>query len=376
MTQFSDFSLCPALKNNLARHGFKQPTPVQAEAIPPALEGRDVLATAQTGTGKTLAFVLPLLESLATGRASRDVQVLILSPTRELAMQIHDTFRLLAEGMNLQAAVVVGGLNERTQLNAVRRGAQVVIATPGRLCDFLDRKLVKLDTVRTLVVDEADRMLDMGFLPALKQILGELPAERQTMFFAATFDQAVAPLVRTYLKDPARVAIGTTTKPVDQVDLRYYEVETDSKLGLLQSLIEQEAGTFLVFARTKRGTENLAKKLALGGIKAARLHGDRTQNQRSQALRGFQDGYYRVLVATDVAARGIHVDGIAHVVNYDLPGAPEDFIHRVGRTGRAGARGTASTFGTRSQRGEVRRMEKALKVQWTRPAPARAQFVS
>lgn len=372
MTQFSDFSICAALKNNLVRHGFKQPTPVQAEAIPPALEGRDVLATAQTGTGKTLAFVLPILEALAPRRDSRGVQALILSPTRELAMQIHETFRLMSEGMNLQAAVVVGGLNERAQLNSVRRGAQVIIATPGRLCDFLDRKLVKLDGVRMLVVDEADRMLDMGFLPALKEILGALPAERQTMFFSATFDQAVAPLVRTYLKDPARVSIGAITKPVEQVDLHYYEVETDSKLGLLQSLLAQETGSFLVFARTKRGTEQVAKKLALGGIKAARIHGDRTQNQRNQALYGFQQGQYRVLVATDVAARGIHVDGIAHVVNYDLPGAPEDFIHRVGRTGRAGARGTATTFGTRSQRGEVRRMEKALKVQLTRRESARS----
>jgi ATP-dependent RNA helicase RhlE len=371
MNNFSDLSLSPALKSNLARHGFVKPTPVQAQAIPPALAGRDLIATAQTGTGKTLAFVVPLVESLIAS-PGRGIQALVLSPTRELAMQIHDVFTLLAAGTGLRSAVVVGGLNERAQLNAIRTGANVVIATPGRLCDFLERRLVRLGSIQKLVIDEADRMLDMGFLPSLTRILSELPASRQTLFFAATIEASIVPLIKTHLKDPVRVTVGLTTKPAEKVDLHFYEVESDRKLGLLHSLLRSEAGSFLVFARTKHGTEKVAKDLARIGVKAARIHGDRTQNQRSQALRGFQQGQYRVLVATDVAARGIHVDGIAHVVNYDLPGAPEDFIHRVGRTGRAGAVGTASTFGTRSQRGEVRRMEKALNVQLTRRQVAAA----
>jgi ATP-dependent RNA helicase RhlE len=366
MKNFSELSLSPALKSNLARHGFKTLTPVQAEAIPPALAGRDLVATAQTGTGKTLAFVLPVLESVLANKETRGIQALVLSPTRELAMQINDVFNNIAAGTGIRGAVVVGGLNERAQLNSIRNGASVVIATPGRLVDFLERKLVKLGAVRMLVIDEADRMLDMGFMPALKRILSEVPETRQTLFFSATMESSVAPLIRTHLKNPVRISLGAITKPVEKVDLHFYEVEPDRKLGLLKSLLNSEAGSFLVFARTKHGTEKVAKDLARGGVRAARIHGDRTQNQRTQALRGFQDGQYRVLVATDVAARGIHVDGIAHVVNYDLPGAPEDFIHRVGRTGRAGAVGTASTFGTRSQRGEVRRIEKALNVQLTR----------
>lgn len=368
MKTFSELSLSPQLKSNLATHGFVQPTPVQAEAIPPALAGQDIVATAQTGTGKTLAFVLPVLESLAKRPVPTGISAVILSPTRELAIQIDETFAKLARGTGLRAAVVVGGLSEKTQLNAIRRGAQVLIATPGRLCDFLNRNLVRLGAVRILVLDEADRMLDMGFLPSLKLILGAMPAERQTMFFSATIETTVAHLVKSYLKDPVRIAIGSITKPVDRIDLRLYEVDTEGKLALLEFLLQEEQGSFLVFARTKRGADRLAKKLAAGGVKSAAIHGDRSQSQRNQALRGFQEGSYRALVATDVAARGIHVEGIAHVVNYDLPQAPEDFIHRVGRTGRAGADGVASTFATRADRGDIRKIEQTLKVQLTRRA--------
>ncbi len=366
MKTFSEFSLSSVLNHNLAKHNFVQPTPVQCEAIPPALAGSDVVATAQTGTGKTLAFVLPLLESLIKNPPGAGASALILSPTRELALQIGEAFAQLAAGTGLRAAVVVGGMSEHQQLVAIRKGAQVLIATPGRLCDFLDRKLVKLGSVRMLVMDEADRMLDMGFLPTIRRIMTELPAGRQTLFFSATIESSVAHLVNEHLKSPVRVAIGSATRPADEIDLHVYEVEQDRKLSLLQLMLKEEEGSFLVFARTKHGADRLSKKLARDGVKAATIHGDRSQSQRNRALSGFQQGEFRVLVATDVAARGIHVEGIAHVVNYDMPRAPEDFIHRVGRTGRAGARGTASTFYTAAERADLRKIERMLKVQLTR----------
>jgi ATP-dependent RNA helicase RhlE len=367
MNKFSELPLCALLQSTLMKHGFVQPTPVQSEAVPPALAGRDVVATAQTGTGKTLAFLLPLIQSLthSQARPASGVRALILAPTRELALQIHETALMLTQGLNLHSAVVVGGMNETTQLRNIRRGTEIIIATPGRLCDFLDRKLIQLGNVGILVLDEADRMLDMGFLPALKQILKHIPEQRQTLLFSATIETSVAHLISAYVKDPVRVAIGAVTKPIDRIDLHVYEVEQDCKLGLLEQLLRQEAGSFLVFARTKHGTDRLARRLSASGFDAARIHGDRTQGQRNQALAGFKNGDYRVLVATDLAARGIHVDDIAHVVNYDLPQVPEDFIHRVGRTGRAGARGTASTFATRGERGDIRKIEAAMKTRLT-----------
>jgi ATP-dependent RNA helicase RhlE len=290
----------------------------------------------------------------------------VLSPTRELAIQIEEVFRTLAAGTGIRTAAVVGGVDEGRQLRAIRNGAEVVIATPGRLCDFLERRLVDLGRVEAVVLDEADRMLDMGFLPSIRAILREMPATRQTLLFSATIEKSVAQLVESQVKDPVRVRIGAMGKPAGLVDLHVYELEHEAKLGMLTHLLESEQGAFLVFARTKRGTDRLAKSLARAGVDAARIHGDRTQGQRNQALAGFKSGTYRVLVATDVAARGIHVDDIAHVVNYDMPQAPEDFTHRAGRTGRAGARGTASTFSLRSERGAVHQIERALNIRMTR----------
>jgi ATP-dependent RNA helicase RhlE len=373
MKTFSELPLSRVLQTNLTNNAFVVPTPVQAQSIPQQLSGHDLVITAQTGTGKTLAFVLPLLEKLLKNppAAGSGPSALILSPTRELAIQISECFAKLAAGTGIRAAVVVGGLNENAQLQSIKRGAQVVVATPGRLNDFLERRLLKLGGAHHLVLDEADRMLDMGFLPTIKRILGELPAGRQTVFCSATIESSVAHLIHVHLKNPIRVAIGSTTKPSEHIDLHVYEVEQDRKLGLLEKMLRDAEGSFLVFARTKHGADRLAKKLARSGSKAIAIHGNRTQSQRNQALKGFQDGNYRVLVATDVAARGVHVEGIAHVVNYDLPQVPEDFIHRVGRTGRAGMSGTASTFSTREERSEIRKIEKLLDLRLTQqPVPA------
>ena len=295
------------------------------------------------------------------------VKALILSPTRELAIQISETFSKLAAGTGMKAAVVVGGLSEANQLRGIKQGAQVLIATPGRLCDFLKRRLVPLTGVQMVVLDEADRMLDMGFLPSIHLILKAVPHARQTMFFSATIEKSVAHLVESHVKNPVRISIGAITKPVDEVTLHLYQIEPDRKLSLLTHLLREDAsGSFLVFTRTKHGADRLADQLARAGVKAARIHGNRSQSQRNQALDGFKGGKFRVLVATDVAARGIHVDGIAHVVNYDLPQVPEDFIHRVGRTGRAGALGLASTFSTRNEHAEIRKIERELKVNLVR----------
>lgn len=352
--------------SNLKKHGFTQATPIQEQAIEPALAGKDLVATAQTGSGKTLAFVLPLIQLLGKDAGATGIRAVILSPTRELAIQINGAFGTMAEGSGIRSAVVVGGLSEASQLQAIRKGAQVIIATVGRLYDFLGRGLVNMSGVRMLVLDEADRMLDMGFLPTIEKIMVKMPAGRQTLFFSATIESSVKHLVAKHVPNGVRIEVGCPTKPPEQVHLHLYEVEQDRKLGLLETMLRQEDGSFLVFARTKRGADRLAKKLACQGVKTATIHGDRSQNQRNQALRGFQEGQYRVLVATDVAARGIHVDGISHVVNYDLPQVPEDFIHRVGRTGRAGAEGTASTFGTRSERGEIARIERTLSIRLIR----------
>jgi ATP-dependent RNA helicase RhlE len=375
MNTFSELTLNARVAANLAQMGLEKPTDVQAQSIPPALEGRDVVATAQTGTGKTLAFVLPLVEKLLKGDKPAGIKAVVLSPTRELAIQIEATFAKVAAGSGMKAVVVVGGMSEFKQLQSLKRGAHVIIATPGRLCDYVRRRLVKLNDVQTLILDEADRMLDMGFLDDLELILKALPTERQTLLFSATLEEAAAKIIPRYLNNPVRVSVGSHTKPAENVELRVMEVRHREKLGLLCDLLaEDESGSFLVFTNTKMGAERLAEQMEYEGIAAESIHGDRSQRQRNEALKAFQEGRFRVLVATDVAARGIHVDGIAHVVNYDLPNAPEDFVHRVGRTGRAGLKGIASTFHSREERGKIRLIEKRLKVAMTRYAPADNSF--
>jgi ATP-dependent RNA helicase RhlE len=366
LTQFKDMPLSAGLQQKLANSLFTTPTPVQASAIPPALDGKDVLATAQTGTGKTLAFLIPVIERLAAQPPSKKIGALVLVPTRELAMQVHEQYEKLRDRKLAPAALVIGGMSEQRQIQAVRKGASVVVATPGRLEDFLRRKLVDLKHVSTLVLDESDRMLDMGFLPAIRRIVAALPRDRQTLCFSATLEASVANLVNDYMKNPVRVALGSTSKPADTVELHAFEVPLADKAEVLRQLLYAEKGQTLIFARTKRGTERLAKNLVRDGFSAAMIHGDRTQSQRTGALNGFDDGKFQVLVATDVASRGIHIDNVAHVINYDLPQIPEDFIHRVGRTGRMGSAGRASTLVSGAEISELRSIERALKLKIAR----------
>ena len=365
ITRFSEFSVSPALLAKLNNNKFTTPTPVQAGAIPPALEGRDVLATAQTGTGKTLSFLIPIIELLQKVEA-RGANALVLLPTRELAMQVEKAYRALRPNQADMVALVVGGMAEGPQLDTIRRGARMIVATPGRLEDYIKRRLVKLDQIKILVFDEVDRMLDMGFQPAIARIVAEVPRQRQTLCYSATLEGKVRDVAQKYLSNPVRVEIGNVSKPAENVELRTFEVEKDKKPELLEHLLGAEQGSFLVFVRTKHGADRLARRLTRSGHAATQIHGDRTQSQRNSALRSFTEGKHRVLVATDVAARGIDVNHVAHVVNYDMPKLAEDFVHRVGRTGRASRSGVASTFAMPEERGELKKIERALSVQMKR----------
>jgi ATP-dependent RNA helicase RhlE len=364
-TQFSQFSLSPALMARLDANKFEIPTPVQAGCIPPALEGRDVLATAQTGTGKTLGFLIPIVEMLQKTEG-RGAHALILLPTRELAMQVETAFRTIRSSNSQTVALVVGGMSEGAQLETIRRGARLIVATPGRLEDFLKRKLVKLDGVKILVLDEVDRMLDMGFQPAIQRIASLLPAVRQTLCYSATLEGSVKDVARKYLNNPVRVEVGSILKPAENVELRAFDVDADKKQELLEHLLGAEEGSFLVFVRTKHGADRVARRLTRSGHSATQIHGDRSQAQRNSALRSFSEGRHRVLVATDVAARGIDVANVAHVVNFDIPKVAEDFVHRVGRTGRASAHGVASTFAGPAERNDLRKIERVLSIQMKR----------
>jgi ATP-dependent RNA helicase RhlE len=364
MQNFSELPISSCLKERLASARFSTPTPIQAAAIPEALEGKDLVATAQTGTGKTLAFLIPIIEKLLQRSAPR-IGGLVLLPTRELAMQVADQYNAL-RGRLSPAALVVGGLPEGRQMDSIRKGAPLVVATPGRLEDFLDRGQIQFSTLQILVLDEADRMLDMGFLPAIRRIVGALPRERQTMCFSATMEGAMARLVKDYTRNPLRLAFGSTLKPSENVRLQALEVAADGKQEALRHMLAKERGRCLVFSRTKRGAERIAKNLNRDGIHAAIIHGDRSQSQRTAALEGFQRGRYRVLVATDLASRGIHVQDIVHVINFDLPEVAENFIHRVGRTGRAGGHGLASTLFAKDQRTELSQLEHTLGIRMER----------
>ncbi len=356
----------------MKHNGFVTPTPVQAAAIPVAFEGDDILATAQTGTGKTLAFMIPIIEMMleedhhakGTKAPHETIEALVLVPTRELAMQVVGEYDKLRGKKLPPAALIVGGIAEKPQLKALKDGARLIVATPGRLEDLMDRGFVKFKGLNILVLDEADRMLDMGFIPAIRRIMKALPGkdDKQTMCFSATLEASVVHLIDQYLQKPVRLEFGSTLKPIDSVQLRAYEVSNEQKLSLLEKLLTEDGGRFMIFTRTKRGAERLTKKLVRDKYHAAMIHGDRSQSQRNAALAGFQQGRYQILVATDVASRGIHVEDVAHVVNYDLPAIPEDFIHRIGRTGRAGGSGIASTFVSGVDVPDFKIIERILKL--------------
>jgi ATP-dependent RNA helicase RhlE len=365
MTTFSELPLSSVLQRKLAAAQFVNLTPIQERAIPPALEGRDVIGTAQTGTGKTLAFLIPLAE-VVTREPTGHTAALVLLPTRELAMQVHEQYEQLRTKSMPRAALIIGGVSEKAQIQSLRAGPELVIATPGRLQDLMTRNFADLRQVKMLVLDEADRMLDMGFLPAIRRILSTLPKRRQTLCFSATMEQSVAGLVDEYMDDPVRVALGSVLKPAESVQLKAYEVRPGEKLQCLRQLLYAEKGQTLIFTRTKRGTERLAKDLVRYGFAVAMIHGGRSQSQRNGALSGFQEGRFQVLVATDVASRGLHVDDVSHVINYDVPKMAEDFIHRVGRTGRAGLHGRASTLAAGAEVLELRQIERTLKLKMER----------
>jgi ATP-dependent RNA helicase RhlE len=358
---FTELPISPYLQDRLRASEFITPTEIQAAAIPHALAGKDVVATAQTGTGKTLAFLLPLMDKMLSQKGTR-AEALVLAPTRELALQIGEQYEQLRGKKLPRPALIIGGTSERAQIQAVRNGSRLIIATPGRLEDLLDRKLVSLENIKTLVLDEVDRMLDMGFIPAIRRIVGQVPRSRQTLCFSATLDHSVAHLIQDYVREPIRLSFGSTQRASESVHLTAYEVEADQKVAMLKRLLRDQDGRALVFVRTKRATDRLADKLKRDGINVGVLHGNRSQSQRNSALKDFQQGKLRVLVATDIASRGIHVDEIAQVINYDLPPIPEDFIHRVGRTGRAGTTGTAATFFSRAERSDLAKLERTLKL--------------
>ncbi len=358
--QFKDFNLDPRLQRNLQAMGFEQPMPIQSAAIPPALKGHDILGSAETGTGKTAAFLLPLLQKLITSPRSRQPRALVLVPTRELALQVADQARQLSQSLSLRLSVIYGGVGIGPQEQALKQGIDVLIATPGRLLDHLARRNVTFTGLKVLVLDEADRMLDQGFWPDIRRIVHGLPRERQTLLFSATLEPMMK-LAGEVTRQPVRVEVEKAVTP-EAITQVLYPVPEHLKFKLLEHLLEDEnLESVLIFARTKHRADRVARHLQRAQISAGVIHGNRSQNQRVAALEAFRHGRTRVLVATDLAARGIDVDGISHVVNYDVPMQPEDYIHRIGRTGRAQAIGQAYTLATPLDTPMIQRIEKVLK---------------
>ena len=364
MTSFIALGLSPSILRAIDEIGYSQPTPIQSAAIPRVLSGRDLIGIAQTGTGKTAAFVLPLLELLAKTplHGPRRPRLLVVAPTRELALQIDENVRLLAKHTKFRCVTIFGGVGEQPQKDALRRGADVIVATPGRLIDLMGSRHVDLRDVRHAVLDEADRMLDMGFLPQIRRIVQALPKERQTLLFSATLSSDIERVTKEFLRNPEVVEIGRRANPADTVEQFLYPVPKSRKIDLLLHLLRDSSlDSVLVFSRTKHGADKIARKLKAAHVETATIHSNRSQSQRVSALTAFKNGKVRVLVATDIAARGIDVEGISHVINFDFPMHAEDYVHRIGRTGRAEAEGDAISFVTPEDEGSVRDLEKMIK---------------
>jgi ATP-dependent RNA helicase RhlE len=366
---FQELSLIEPLKRALGEEGYAVPTPIQAQAIPHLLAGRDLLGIAQTGTGKTAAFALPILQRLAaardgTGKITLERQTarcLVLTPTRELAIQIGDSFRAYGRHLGLRTTVIFGGVGQNPQVAAMARGVHILVATPGRLLDLIGQGHVKLDRVEIAVLDEADRMLDMGFIHDVKKIVARLPKQRQTLLFSATMPADIARLAAGILRDPARVEVTPAASTVERAEQRVMFVERGDKRALLCAMLEDRAlARVLVFTRTKHGANKVAEQLGRAGYSADAIHGNKSQGARQRALEGFRAGHVRVLVATDIAARGIDIDGITHVVNYELPNVPETYVHRIGRTARAGAGGAAISLCDGEERAYLRDIERLI----------------
>jgi ATP-dependent RNA helicase RhlE len=354
---FSGLGIAPGLLDVIAKLKFTIPTPIQQKAIPIAVEGKDIIGIAQTGTGKTLAFGIPMVQRLAQS----DKRGLIVVPTRELALQVSETIAKLGPAFKMKSACLIGGASMGYQIQALRANPKILIATPGRLLDHMERRTVKLDDISILVLDEADRMLDMGFMPQINEILRAIPKERQTMLFSATMPSDIVKIVSQHMKLPVRTEIAPQGTAAELVSQEIFVVRGDLKTVMLQEILKQYTGSVLLFTRTKRGAAKVARNLKNMGQSAAEIHSDRTMGQRKDSLQGFKSGKYRVLVATDIAARGIDVDGIELVINYDLPDDPSNYVHRIGRTGRAGRKGHAISLATPDQASEVKSIEKIIR---------------
>jgi len=365
LTQFTELGLDKALLKALAEKGYTQPTPIQVQAIPGVLEGRDLLGVAQTGTGKTAAFALPILHRLAADRKPaprRGCRCLILAPTRELATQIGESFKTYGRHLGMTTTVIFGGVKYGAQIKALAAGIDVLVATPGRLLDHLHEKMAVLSQTEIFVLDEADQMLDLGFLVPIRKIVAHLPKQRQNLFFSATMPSEIGKLAGELLKDPLKVSVATSGTTAERVNQQVLYVETSRKRALLAELFDQPSFTrVLVFTRTKRGADRVAKSLEQVGVEAASIHGDKSQGQRERALASFKAGEVRALVATDIAARGIDINSVTHVIQYELPNVPEAYVHRIGRTARAGADGSAVAFCADDERNLLRDIQKVTR---------------
>jgi ATP-dependent RNA helicase RhlE len=365
LTSFTDFGLAEPITRALAQENYVTPTPIQSQTIPLAMSRRDVIGIAQTGTGKTAAFALPILHHIESNRfrpERKTCRALVLSPTRELSIQIGDSFKAYGRNIRLAVAVAIGGVPINRQVRSLNHGVEVLVATPGRLLDLVNMRALSLDTVEVLVLDEADRMLDMGFIHDIRKVVRMLPKERQTLFFSATMPQAIADLAKDMLRDPARVSVAPQSTTAERVAQRVILTDKAAKQSLLNETIKAETiDRVLVFTRTKHGADKVVRNLEKAGIYSEAIHGNKSQNQRERALSAFREGRCRTLVATDIAARGIDVDGVSHVINYDMPNIPESYVHRIGRTARAGAEGVAISFVDHEEMAYLRDIEKLIR---------------